>query len=230
MTQMQRPIEPGGNVDVSDEIPYRRNAGSGEADGIHEWQPVRQIGPGSSTVGGFNYKWPRPQAQTRSSKNDQGDAPRLEVYENTGGHAFAAYDDGDKFAKRRMEERDAPTRFFEASGNDRTVQPGRSFRLGDHSSGASRPVRHGEPAKPRSPGENTRSCRQSTRPATTIRPARTRGRNIRVRSRACARTSLGGRAAASTLLRPFRYPSWSLSTRLMSARGLARSRICGRAH
>jgi type VI secretion system secreted protein VgrG len=144
MTQMQRPIEPGGNVDVPDEIPFRRNAGSGEADGIHEWQPVRQIGPGSTTIGGFNYKWPRPQTQTRSSKNDQGEAPLLEVYENTGGYAFAAFDAGDKLAKRRMEERDAPTQYFEASGNDRTVQPGRSFRLGGHFSGAPRPVRHDE--------------------------------------------------------------------------------------
>jgi len=147
MTQMQRPIEPGGNVEVPDEIPFRRNAGSGEADGIHEWQPVRQIGPGSTTVGGFNYKWPRPQAQTRSSKNDQGEAPRLEVYENTGGYAFASFDAGDKLAKRRMEERDAPTQFFEASGNDRTVQPGRSFRLGGHFSGAPRPVRRDEPPR-----------------------------------------------------------------------------------
>lgn len=147
MTQMQRPIEPGGNVEVPDEIPFRRNAGSGEADGVHEWQPVRQIGPGSTTVGGFNYKWPRPQAQTRSSKNDQGSAPRLEVYENTGGYAFASFDAGDKLAKRRMEERDAPTQFFEASGNGRTVQPGRSFRLGGHFSGAPRPVRPDEPAR-----------------------------------------------------------------------------------
>jgi len=148
MTQMARPIESGGNVDVSDEIPFRRNAGSGEADGIHEWQTVRQIGPGSTTIGGFNYKWPRPQAQTRSSKNDQGSAPRLEVYENTGGYTFASFDAGDRLAKRRMEERDAPTQCFEASGNDRTVQPGRSFRLGGHFSGAPRPVRHDEPAKP----------------------------------------------------------------------------------
>ena len=148
MTQMSRPIEPGGNVDVPDEIPFRRNAGSGEADGIHEWQPVRKIGPDSSTVGNFNYKWPRPLTRTRSSKNDQGDVPRLEVYENTGGYAFASYDDGDKLAKRRMEEHDAPTQFFEASGNDRTVQPGRSFRLGDHFSGAPRFVVHDEPAKP----------------------------------------------------------------------------------
>jgi len=147
MTQMQRPIEPGGNVDVPDEIPFRRNAGSGEADGIHEWQPVRQIGPGSTTIGGFNYKWPRPQAQTRSSKNDQGAAPRLEVYENSGGYTFASFDAGDKLAKRRMEERDAPTQYFEASGNDRTVQPGRSFRLGGHFSGAPRPVRHDEPPR-----------------------------------------------------------------------------------
>jgi type VI secretion system secreted protein VgrG len=148
MTQMAEPIEPGGNVYVTDEIPFRRNAGSGEADGIHEWQAVRQVGSGTSTVGGFDYKRPRPQAQTRSSKNEQGNVSPFEVFENTGGYAFATFDAGDKLAKRRMEEMDARAQFFEARGNDRTVQPGRSFRLGDHFSGGSRAVQQDEPAKP----------------------------------------------------------------------------------
>jgi len=148
MTQMAEPVEPRGNVSVVDEIPFRRNAGSGEADGIHEWQAVRRAGSGSSTVGGFNYKHPRQQSQTRSSKNEQGDVPPFEVFENAGGYAFASFDASDKLAKRRIEEMDARTQFFEARGNDRTVQPGRSFRLGGHFSGGPQLVEPGEPAKP----------------------------------------------------------------------------------
>ena len=128
--------------------PIPRNAGSGEADGIHEWQATRRIGSGSSTVDRFDYKYPFSQPQNRSSKSDQGDVPAFEVYENTGGYAFAAVDAGDMIAKRRMEEMDARTQYFEAHGNDRTVEPGRSFRLGGHFSGAPRPYRRNEPAKP----------------------------------------------------------------------------------
>ena len=148
MTQMAGPIEPGGNVAVRDEIPFRRNAGSGEADGIHEWQAVRRAGSGSSTVDRFDYKYLVARAQTRSSKTDQGDAPAFDVYEHPGGYAFASFDAGDKIAKRRMEEMDARAQYFEARGNDRTVEPGRSFRLGGHFSGAPRPYRRDEPAKP----------------------------------------------------------------------------------
>jgi type VI secretion system secreted protein VgrG len=147
-TQMAGPTEPGGNHDVADEIPFRHNTGSGEADGIHEWQAVRRMGSGSSTAGSFDYKNPKPQTLTRSSKNEQGAVPPYELYENSGDYAFASFDAGDKRAKRRMEEHDARGQFFEARGNDRTAQPGRSFRLGGHFSGGPRPVCHDEPAKP----------------------------------------------------------------------------------
>jgi type VI secretion system secreted protein VgrG len=148
MTQMAAPIEPGGNMLVPDEIPFRRNAGSGEADGIHQWRPIRRASPAGTTVGSFDYKRPHPQAATREAKNASGMASRLDIYENQGSYAFASFDAGDAIAKRRMEERDARAQFFEAAGNDRTVQPGRSFKLGGHFSAASRPAPPGEPAKP----------------------------------------------------------------------------------
>lgn len=147
-TQASEPIDAGGNTETPDEIPFRRNAGSGEDDGIDKWQAIRQIGSDSVTTGNFDYKFPRPQARSRDSKNEQELVPQLEVYENTGGYAFASFESGDAIAKRRMEEMDARVQHFEASGNDRTVQPGRSFRLGGHFSGGPRPVPRGEPAKP----------------------------------------------------------------------------------
>jgi type VI secretion system secreted protein VgrG len=147
-TQTASPIDPCGNIEVPDEIPFTRNTGAEEADGIHKWQPIRQASPDSMTVGGFDYKSPRPQLRTRDSRNEQGKVPQLEVYENTKGYSFASFDAGDAVAKRRMEETDGRAQFFEASGNDRSVQPRRSFTLGGHFSGAPRPVRRGEPAKP----------------------------------------------------------------------------------
>ena len=47
-----------------------------------------------------------------------------------------------------MEERDTNTHTFEARGNDRTVQPGRCFKLGGHFSAELRAPKRGEPAQP----------------------------------------------------------------------------------
>jgi type VI secretion system secreted protein VgrG len=146
-TTLAQSIEPGGNLFTPDEIPFRRNAGSGEADGIQEWQAVRQMASGSSAVGSFNYIAPRPNNLNCNSRNEQGDMPSYEVFESRGAYAFNSFSKGEALAQRRMEEHDARAQFFEARGNDRTAQAGRSFRLGDHFSGAPRPVRHDEPTK-----------------------------------------------------------------------------------
>jgi type VI secretion system secreted protein VgrG len=67
-----------------------------------------------------------------------------EVYENTGSDGFRTYREGEKLAQQRMGERDANTQIFEARGNDRTAQPGRFFKLGDHFSAEPQAGRNGE--------------------------------------------------------------------------------------
>jgi type VI secretion system secreted protein VgrG len=124
--------------DDADVIPFRNKGGSREDDGIREWTSVRRLGSGTTTLASFNYKEARPQRATFHSANKQGDFFAYEVYENTGSYGFRTWDDGQKLAQRRMVERDKDTQYFEAAGNDRTVQAGRTFKLGGHFSAEER--------------------------------------------------------------------------------------------
>lgn len=138
-----QPIDPTG-IDDSGEIPFRDKAGSLEDDGIREWIPMRSIGSGQTTLVSFDYKNPVAQRASAESLNNQGDVFPYEVYENTGSDGFRTYREGEKLAQQRMGERDAHTQTFEARGNDRTAQPGRFFKLGDHFSAEPQPPRNGE--------------------------------------------------------------------------------------
>lgn len=140
---LAQPIDPTG-IDDSDEIPFRDKAGSLEDDGIREWSPARSIGSGQTTLVSFDYKNPVAQRASAESLNNQGDVFPYEVYENTGSDGFRTYGDGEKLAQQRMAERDANTQYFDARGNDRTAQPGRFFKLGDHFSAEPQASRNGE--------------------------------------------------------------------------------------
>jgi type VI secretion system secreted protein VgrG len=141
------PIDPTG-IDDSGEIPFRDKAGSLEDDGIREWSPVRRLGSGQTTLASFDYKNPVAQRSTAESLNHQGDVFPHEIYENTGSYGFRTHDEGERLAQQRMGERDANTQTFDAHGNDRTAQPGRCFKLGDHFSAELRVPKRGEPAQP----------------------------------------------------------------------------------
>jgi type VI secretion system secreted protein VgrG len=144
---LAQPIDPTG-IDDSGEIPFRDKAGSLEDDGIREWSPIRRLGSGQTTLASFDYKNPVAQLASAESLNNQGDVFPYEVYENTGSDGFRTYREGEKLAQQRMGERDANTQTFEARGNDRTAQPGRFFKLGDHFSAELRVPKRGEPAQP----------------------------------------------------------------------------------
>ncbi|MBB6134225.1 type VI secretion system secreted protein VgrG [Massilia aurea] len=121
-------------------IPFHKKSGSLEDDGIHEWTAVRRLGSGQTTLATFDYKSPSAQRAKGISANQQGDIFPYEVYEDTGSYGFRIRDDGEQLATRRMEEADKDTQYFEAKGNERSVLPGRTFKLGGHFS-----------AEPRSP-------------------------------------------------------------------------------
>jgi type VI secretion system secreted protein VgrG len=140
---LAQPIDPSG-IDDSGEIPFRDKAGSLEDDGIREWSPARSIGSGQTTLVSFDYKNPVAQRSSAESLNSQGDVFPYEVYENTGSDGFKTHGDGERLAQQRMGERDANTQTFEARGNDRTAQPGRFFKLGDHFSAEPQAARNGE--------------------------------------------------------------------------------------
>lgn len=121
-------------------IPFHKKSGSLEDDSIHEWTAVRRLGSGQTTLATFDYKSPSAQRAKGISANRQGDIFPYEVYEDTGSYGFRIRDDGEQLATRRMEEADKDTQYFEAKGNERSVLPGRTFKLGGHFS-----------AEPRSP-------------------------------------------------------------------------------
>jgi type VI secretion system secreted protein VgrG len=140
-------IDPVDHPDLANEIPFRSKSGSVEGDGIHEWQAVRRLGSGASTLTSFDYKNPSPQRADAASLNQQGDVAAHEVHVDTGAYGFSDWEHGAAMAQRRMEEHDRLAQYFEARSNDRRVQPGRAFTLSGHFSGDPRAPENGEAAR-----------------------------------------------------------------------------------
>ena len=109
-TTLAEPIDPAGNAYVVDEIPFRSEAGSAEDDSIHQWQAVRRIGSGVTTLASFDYKNPRVQHAVGQSLNRKGDVFAHEIYENTGSYGFKICTDGDALAQRRQRQPLLPNR------------------------------------------------------------------------------------------------------------------------
>jgi type VI secretion system secreted protein VgrG len=114
------------------DIPFQREAGSLEDDGLGEWTPVRRLVPASVALSGFDFKKPRPTTVDVPTVNEQGDVLRIESYDYTGAYGFSDLDDGEAQAKLRLEEIEATAKFFQGQGNDRSAQPGRCFDLSGH--------------------------------------------------------------------------------------------------
>jgi type VI secretion system secreted protein VgrG len=138
---LAEPIDATG-YDDADVIPFHDKSGSLEDDGIREWAAIRRLGSGKTTLASFDYKNPVAQRASFDSANEQGDFFPHEVYENAGAYGFRLRSDGEKLAQQRMVEQDKDTQYFEAAGNDRTVQPGRTFKLGGHFSAEPRSVEY----------------------------------------------------------------------------------------
>ncbi|MDP3673307.1 MAG: type VI secretion system tip protein TssI/VgrG [Telluria sp.] len=146
-TALADAIDEGIDSDNPEHMPFRSESGSIEDDAIHSWQAVRQLNSASTALASFDYKNPRPQVVTRGSLNKQGDVWQYERYEHVGADGYKDHNDGTQLAQLRMEEHDAWGQYFEAAGNDRCAQAGRSFKLSGHFS--AEPVRapRGEPAR-----------------------------------------------------------------------------------
>ncbi|NHZ38959.1 type VI secretion system Vgr family protein [Massilia aquatica] len=118
-------------IDGDPEIPFQRHGGSAEEDGISEWSPGRAIVTGSVALASFDFKSPHPAMTSLPTVNQQGDVPNIESYEYTGALGFKG-GDGRALAQLRMEEVEAAGKRFEGSSNNRSVMPGRWFRLTGH--------------------------------------------------------------------------------------------------
>ena len=123
-------------------ISFHGGGGSREDDGIHTWTAIRRLGSGKTTLASFDYKNPRAQHAEALSLNQQGNVFPYEIYEDTGAYGFRLHNDGVQLASRRMDETDKETQYFEAAGNERSVLPGRTFKLGGHFSAEPRSRRY----------------------------------------------------------------------------------------
>lgn len=128
---LAEPIDATGQDD-EDVIAFRDKNGSLEGDGIREWIASRQLGSGKTTLISTDYKNPGAQHASADSSNKQGDVFPYEVYEDSCAYGFRMRSDGEQLAARRMVEQDKNTQTFKAIGNDRSVLPGRTFKLGGH--------------------------------------------------------------------------------------------------
>lgn len=107
------------------------------------------MGSGSVTLASFDYKRASLTQQAAGhSRNRQGEVARHELYEDTGAYGFQDSREGEMRALRRMEEHDKLTQYFEASGNDRSTQVNRSFKLTGHFSATPKQAGPGELQRP----------------------------------------------------------------------------------
>ncbi|AMP03016.1 rhs element Vgr family protein [Collimonas pratensis] len=119
-------------IDGGPEIKFQRHGGATEEDGIGEFSSTRQIVPSSVTLGGFNFKNPKPFSAGVPTLNRQGNVLSTEVYEYVGAYGAKNVQDADTQARLRMEEIEAIGKHFEAVGNNRFVIPGCWFHLTNH--------------------------------------------------------------------------------------------------
>ena len=111
---------------------WQAEGGSQDDDGIANLTPVRQVASTRYSARSFDFKNPHPLSADVPTLNQQGELPAMEVYEYAGAYGFQNSGEGDALVKLRMEEIEAATKRFEASGNERYAQPGRHFTLRGH--------------------------------------------------------------------------------------------------
>jgi len=136
------------SYDDVDVIAFHDKSGSLEDDGIHLWSASRRLGSGTTTLASVDYKNPGAQHATGYSANRQGDIVAYEVYEDSGAYGFRMRSDGERLATQRMVEQDKDTQTFDATSNARSVQPGRTFKLGGHFSAEPRSLDYDPEPRP----------------------------------------------------------------------------------
>ena len=116
-------------IDGNSSIAWHHSGGSNRDDKIEVWSRKRRLVSGKVSLSSFDFKRPSPQSATNRSFNEQGDVHAFEVHHYQDLYGFKDPADGEKIARRRMEQIDSESQVFEASGNHRGVQAGRWFSL-----------------------------------------------------------------------------------------------------
>ncbi|KAA0091706.1 type VI secretion system tip protein VgrG [Paraburkholderia sp. T12-10] len=119
------------------QMPYQREAGSKEADGIASFSPAQQVTSTHTAISRADFKDPEANAHTwglvkgRIAGFQGSGMHPLEWHEYAGSYGYRNTEDGQELNTRRIEAIEASARWYEAKGNSRLVMPGRWFRLTD---------------------------------------------------------------------------------------------------
>jgi type VI secretion system secreted protein VgrG len=113
-------------------VVYDTSAGSQhELDTITEWYVEQEFRPGQYTLNDYNYETPATSLMANvNGIAGPGSLPKYEIYDYPG--AYTAKADGDKLAKLRMQEEEAPCLVTHGAGTCRALAAGFRFSLADH--------------------------------------------------------------------------------------------------
>jgi len=115
--------------------PYEHSGGPGLAakeDAVLSWRPEKEFRPGKYTLNDFNFETPKTSlVSTIDSKIRVGGNSKYEVYDYPG--EYESKDEGDTWARLRMEEEELPHMVVTGESNCRSFGAGLKFDLSEHS-------------------------------------------------------------------------------------------------
>lgn len=114
-------------IDGSGTALWRGYDGAVHEAGIIAFGSSRSIGPTSYHVSSFDFKTCNRGLISRFSAQQFGHAPDLDVYEYAGSYAYRDRDEGESFARLRMQELDAAAEQFHGVGDDDHLQVIQSY-------------------------------------------------------------------------------------------------------
>lgn len=115
------------------QVSYLADDGVQTLQGLDQWRTRRRVRANAHSLKSFDFKQPKtPLAVERPLQIPHGILPRLENYVYDGAARYGDSQVGDLLAGLRGEENAWQAKLFEASGNHRLLQSGRSFVLHGH--------------------------------------------------------------------------------------------------
>jgi type VI secretion system secreted protein VgrG len=115
-----------------DTLVYRPRTHQGEetAETVTDWVMEKELQPGAYALGGFHFKTPNAPIVTNANISRKHEAAAFEIYDYPGG--FDNRDEGDAYAKLRIEELQAQHEILRAQATVRGACTGCKFKLKGH--------------------------------------------------------------------------------------------------
>nr|WP_269462883.1 type VI secretion system tip protein TssI/VgrG [Burkholderia stabilis] len=114
-------------------VTYNAASGVQQADRLTALSASRETQPGVVALHTFDYKHPKSRPYVElPTLADQGNAPKLEVYDGSSAFAYKDTSDGEAEAKRRLEVFEWQAKVFRGESGCRGLTVGRKFKIDGH--------------------------------------------------------------------------------------------------